>query len=80
MDPQFLSSLTDEQLLALQAGDYSKLTNEQLQTLYQTAQQAAPKPEVEPQKLRTFIQGATMGAGEEAEAKVREILGGAPYS
>lgn len=75
---EILKSFTDEELRALQAGNLSAIPTDKLQML----QSAMPAPEapapVEPQRLRSFLQGATMGASDEIEASLRAAVTGQP--
>jgi len=90
-----LSTFTTEELQAIRNGDFSKISNEKLQTLRQSlatsGSQAqpqstfpsisapAPKPQVEPQRLRSAAQGLTLGFGDEIEALVRSKVAGQDF-
>ena len=87
-----LSILTDDELQAMRAGDLSKISNEKLQALRQSFATAGQPPvqeskfpsltepnPVEPQRLRSIAQGATLGFGDEIEAYVRSIAQGQDY-
>lgn len=78
---EILKQFTDEELLALEAGNLSAIPTEKLQLLQSVIpapSAPAPAAAVEPQKLRTFVQGATMGTGEEIEASLRSAVTGQP--
>lgn len=90
-----LSTLTNEELQAMRNGDFSKISNEKLQALRQSfatsGSQAQPqstfpsisapepKPQVEPQRLRSAAQGLTLGFGDEIEALVRSKVAGQDF-
>jgi len=90
-----LSTLTTEELQAIRNGDFSKISNEKLQTLRQSLATSGsqpqkqstfpsisapePKPQVEPQRLRSAAQGLTLGFGDEIEALVRSKVAGQDF-
>jgi hypothetical protein len=90
-----LSTLTNEELQAMRNGDFSKISNDKLQALRQSfatsGSQAQPqstfpsisapepKPQVEPQRLRSAAQGLTLGFGDEIEALVRSKVAGQDF-
>lgn len=71
---EIYKDFTTDELLAIQRGDFSNIPTEKLIALQQAmpAQTVqAPKAPAEPQRLRSFLQGATFGFADEAEAAVR---------
>lgn len=80
-----MSRLTDEELMALQAGDMSKLSDASLMALQSVmganapAPTPGPLPEPDTQRLRTIAQGATLGASDEIEAALRSLAPGQTF-
>ena len=80
-----MSRLTDEELMALQAGDMSKLSDASLMALQSVmganapAPTFGPLPEPDTQRLRTMAQGASMGSSDEIEAALRSLLPGQTF-
>jgi hypothetical protein len=72
-----LSKLTDEELLAYKNGGLQALSDDAMLRL------SGREKDVEPQGLRTFMQGASLGWSDEIEAAVRSVLpedfGGGEY-
>jgi hypothetical protein len=70
---ELLKNFTEEELRALQAGDLTKVSESNLLALQQalavpTQAAAAPTPAVPTQRVRTTLQGASLGTSDEIEA------------
>lgn len=75
---EILKQFTTEELLALEAGNLAAIPTEKLEMLQGIMPQQQPAAPAEPQRLRSFLQGATMGFADEAEALLRGAVTGQP--
>lgn len=78
MMDEILKQFTTEELLALEAGNLAAIPTEKLEMLQGIMPQQQPAAPAEPQRLRSFLQGATMGLADEAEALLRGAVTGQP--
>ena len=87
-----LENFTTEELLKIKAGDVSGLSTEKLQILKGILSQsleidrpapapalAQPLPEAPTQRLRSTLQGVTLGSADEMEARLRASVTGEDY-
>ena len=73
-----LEQFTTEELQALQAGDLSSIPTEKLRLLQSAMPEPAAPAPASSQNIRTFLQGATMGASDDIEAALRSAVTGQP--
>jgi len=88
-----LEGFTSEELLKIKAGDVSGLSNEKLQILKDILSQSMdidrpapaaalsqPLPEAPTQRIRSTLQGVTLGSADEMEARLRASVTGEDYN